>query len=413
VPRARAVLVFVALAAVFGGSPSPATAGTHPHFNDRGTLDWYRTLPEAQAAARSSGKLIFIESGRLECGSCRKLVERTLPQEPIRSRLAAIAVGVADDCDVQGSEAARLLNRGLPGATFLPLVGFVTPDGRWITGWFGGATPQQVLGHLELAEQAHARLAAQGPAPAASPVAPPAARAPAPPPAPARVAPAPAPSPIRTAPAPVPAPTRVAAPPSPAPMRTAPTPAPLARTAPAPRVAPSPVAPPAPAPKAAPVPPPAIAQAPRANPVGASGSATGNDVRSRARAASETGDWGTDLRLWEEAGDGRDAGLLADLSPYAERAHLWCLRQVDDAERAAQARRYEDARRSLELVRRCCEGTSCPIAVDAERGERAVERLMAIEQGSPDQADAPEMLRRRSYQEFRGSRWAPLFRSRS
>ena len=136
-PRVRAA-VFTALVAVVGASPSPASAATHPHFDDRGTLVWYRTLPEAQAAARASGKLIFVESGRLECGSCRKLVERTIPQEPIRSRLAAIAVGLADDCDVQGTPTHSILMKGLPGAQFLPLVGFITPEGQWITGWAGG-----------------------------------------------------------------------------------------------------------------------------------------------------------------------------------------------------------------------------------------------------------------------------------
>jgi hypothetical protein len=181
----------------------------------------------------------------------------------------------------------------------------------------------------------------------------------------------------------------------------------------APRGVPAPSAPPPAAAPSAPATPPSLARAPAPAPVHASGSATGNDPVTRARAAADTGDWGTVLRIWEEAGNSRDASLLADLSPHAERAHLWCLRQVDDAENAAQDRRYDDAMRSLELVRRSLDGTTCPIAVDAERGERAIERLMAIERGSPDQADAPEVLRRRAYQEFRGSRWAPLFRSRS
>lgn len=37
---------------------------SHPHFNDRGTLDWSTTLTEAKEAARSSGKRILIEFGR-------------------------------------------------------------------------------------------------------------------------------------------------------------------------------------------------------------------------------------------------------------------------------------------------------------------------------------------------------------
>jgi hypothetical protein len=36
----------------------------HPHFDDRGTLDWHASFAEAQAAARASGRRLFIELGR-------------------------------------------------------------------------------------------------------------------------------------------------------------------------------------------------------------------------------------------------------------------------------------------------------------------------------------------------------------
>ena len=36
----------------------------HPHFDDRGTLDWSTTLAEAKEAARAAGKHILIEFGR-------------------------------------------------------------------------------------------------------------------------------------------------------------------------------------------------------------------------------------------------------------------------------------------------------------------------------------------------------------
>ena len=36
----------------------------HPHFDDRGTLDWHTVFAEAQAAARAGGKRLFIEIGR-------------------------------------------------------------------------------------------------------------------------------------------------------------------------------------------------------------------------------------------------------------------------------------------------------------------------------------------------------------
>ena len=39
-------------------------AGSHPHFDDGGTLDWSEKLADAQKAAAKSGKLILVEYGR-------------------------------------------------------------------------------------------------------------------------------------------------------------------------------------------------------------------------------------------------------------------------------------------------------------------------------------------------------------
>ena len=36
----------------------------HPHFDDRGTLRWYKSLAAAQKVAKKEGKLVFIEYGR-------------------------------------------------------------------------------------------------------------------------------------------------------------------------------------------------------------------------------------------------------------------------------------------------------------------------------------------------------------
>jgi len=36
----------------------------HPHFDDRGTLDWHTSLAEALKQAAASGKHVFIEIGR-------------------------------------------------------------------------------------------------------------------------------------------------------------------------------------------------------------------------------------------------------------------------------------------------------------------------------------------------------------
>lgn len=36
----------------------------HPHFDDRGTLDWHTRLDDAMAAAKPDNKMIFVEMGR-------------------------------------------------------------------------------------------------------------------------------------------------------------------------------------------------------------------------------------------------------------------------------------------------------------------------------------------------------------
>jgi hypothetical protein len=36
----------------------------HPHFDDKGTLDWHTRWSEAAAAARAAQKSVFIEMGR-------------------------------------------------------------------------------------------------------------------------------------------------------------------------------------------------------------------------------------------------------------------------------------------------------------------------------------------------------------
>ena len=40
------------------------TKRAHPHFDDRGTLDWHTTCVEAQTAAKSGRKRLFIDVGR-------------------------------------------------------------------------------------------------------------------------------------------------------------------------------------------------------------------------------------------------------------------------------------------------------------------------------------------------------------
>jgi len=36
----------------------------HPHFDDKGTLDWHTRFADALAQAKAEKKLVFIEMGR-------------------------------------------------------------------------------------------------------------------------------------------------------------------------------------------------------------------------------------------------------------------------------------------------------------------------------------------------------------
>lgn len=401
--RRRVTLALLAGVAAFvlAGSPSPAVAagGAHPHFADGGTLVWYRSLPEAQAVARAENKLILIESGRLHCTQCRRLVSQILPQEPVRSRLRAVAIGFADDCDDETSPCRPLLAQHLPGATMLPLVGFVTPDLRWVTGWYGGTTQGAVLQHLSVAEDRCRRLAASPPP--ARPLPSPVARA------------MPTPPPVASRPTPPPAATTPALPVAPSRPRI-PHPEPLAlagpdRALPAdpegrppPAVLPLPPAPVAPAPPLAA--PPLPLAAPR--PVG---SDAPNPI-ARARAAAVKEEWGEVLRLQENA-RALPTAEAVELAALADRAHQWVARTMSDAERHAIGGRPDAASRLLDRVARELSGSIHPASVDAVRGLDAMRALAQI-QASMDAPTTADLLRKDAYARFRGSRWAAMFRSR-
>jgi hypothetical protein len=442
VALAVAVIGFSSLLAGPGqpARTADAAGGSHPFFSDNGTLVWYRSLPEAQAAARATNRLIFIESGRLECGQCRNLISRILPQEPIRSRISGIALGFADDCDDQGSPVLGLLSQNLPGATMLPLCGFVTSDLRWVTGWYGGTTPGAVMQHLAIAEDRCRRLqpARVAPTPPPAPTdgggcaVPTPAPRPAPPAPPVPVTPfvMPRPTPVPTPTPPVrPTPMPVAPAPfvgggtSPMPTPfvgggTTPAPTPFVGPAPAPTPAPKPPAPKAPL---VPLPTPMASPTPPVQPPAPPPTTRPPSTIERARAAAVREAWGEVLRINEGPGRGLPPTEAVELAKLVDRANQWVARSLGDAERYAGERHPADAARVLDQVARELEGTMHPATVDAARGQDAMRVLTMIEKGAADGARAAaatdggpsaDTLRRDAYSRFRGSRWAPLFRSR-
>jgi hypothetical protein len=146
-----AVLAVAAFFPVAGATAGPS-GSSHPHFDDSGTLPWSSSLAAAQSAARAQGKLIFVEYGRLQCRNCRILVQKVLPTPCLKDRMRNACVGLATDCDQPEARVAAILEKNLPGASVLPLVGFMTADLQWITGWAGGASADCVQGHLCKAE---------------------------------------------------------------------------------------------------------------------------------------------------------------------------------------------------------------------------------------------------------------------
>jgi len=158
-------LIALGLAAglgLFALSAPPTIAGpcgSHPYFDDQGTLTWYTTLDEAVAAARASGRTIFVEFGRKECGNCRIVVQKILPCTAIRARISATCVGLAADCDEPDPRVEALFKVGLPDANTLPFCGFATSDLQWITGHAGLMGADECMRQLDVVDARRARSA--------------------------------------------------------------------------------------------------------------------------------------------------------------------------------------------------------------------------------------------------------------
>lgn len=119
-----------------GPSPSgPSVAAPAPSAPAGGFV-WATTLAEAQRIARQTGRMVFIEAGRDRCKNCMELKNNIIP--PLAGELGQCAVGYYDDVDRDPmSQAFWALRNNLPSAGSLPLVGFFTPDLRWVHGFSG------------------------------------------------------------------------------------------------------------------------------------------------------------------------------------------------------------------------------------------------------------------------------------
>lgn len=132
------------------GLPPNSAVPEHSHFDDSGAVNWFRTYAEAAAAARESGKYLFVECGRADCGSCRELIERVVPLPEIRDILRARFVCLAEDADRMSPEARGLASRLKP-PRMLPFILVADREGRWLGGHGGSIDAASLLRILESA----------------------------------------------------------------------------------------------------------------------------------------------------------------------------------------------------------------------------------------------------------------------
>ena len=120
---------------------------SHPHFDDRGTLQWHTRFADALAEARTSNKKLFIEFGRELCGQCRSLVEGVVPRPDVAKLLKEHFVALAADADDAEAEVNELADN-LQGAMMLPFVIFADSSGRYLDGYSGVVTAPFLLRKL-------------------------------------------------------------------------------------------------------------------------------------------------------------------------------------------------------------------------------------------------------------------------
>lgn len=120
----------------------------HPHFDDRGSLDWHSSFAEARADAEQTGRKLFIEIGRELCGGCRTLVQAVLPRPDIAPLVQKHYVALAGDADLPETEVHRLLFK-LRTASMLPIVIVTDAKGQFLEGLSGVSDPARIKALLE------------------------------------------------------------------------------------------------------------------------------------------------------------------------------------------------------------------------------------------------------------------------
>jgi hypothetical protein len=125
---------------------------------------WHSRLADAQAEARSTGRVLLIGTTKAGCTLCDKFMHTIAPR--CGGRLNQVAVAFLYDIerdprnDPEVGRLDRLMRANLPGAILMPLVGFVTSDLAWVHGFGGPRTEQEFMGDIETAARMHPRRSA-------------------------------------------------------------------------------------------------------------------------------------------------------------------------------------------------------------------------------------------------------------
>lgn len=133
-------------------SRTPARSGRAP-------VTWRRSLAEAQAEARASGRLLFVTTTKPDCSICESFMAEVAPQGGARLNEVAVSY-VYDILQPESSRLDGALRANLPGAVLMPLSGFLTPDLAWVHGWSGPRTMQEFLADIEVAARMQPRRTA-------------------------------------------------------------------------------------------------------------------------------------------------------------------------------------------------------------------------------------------------------------
>lgn len=376
---------WVVLNAAVGAQAAPA-GGAHPALDDRGTLRWHVSYVDAQQAATAERRAVLVVAGTADDAATRDLVTQILPDARVAKRLSALVVGLASDPAREDPGVRNIVKRNLPDGG-LPAVGFVTAEGRWITGYRGATDVSAFLAHVARAEAALGRAATPAPVVDERSLPPPQVR-------PAR--------PDGEAPPAVPVPglpdTRAERERLPETLNGSPDEPALS-------------APPPPPPTASVGEPARERRDGAGTPAGARGDGRCSSVLVRARGdvgaarqAAEAGRWGEVLALARGSDDLR-------LIVLERRARAWAQAELDRCLAEALAGRTDAALEGLKAVR--AQMGEEPAGVDAARGYEAVADWQSLQQLAEPQGVFAQTLRRNRYDQLRGTRWARLFQSPS